>query len=85
MKTLFLSILTIIMVAALSETLVAQEQPKFEAICYQESNGDVYWNLKLPVYVQISALPDMKNPSVKIRAVDELGNETSDVNEFVVR
>jgi len=72
MKTHLLSILAIIMVSTLSQTLVAQEQPKFDAICYQESNGDIYWNLKLPVYVQISALPDMKNPSTlkKVRKDD---------------
>ena len=39
----------------------AQDQPTFEKKTVKDENGNVYWPLSLPVYVQLSSLPDAKD------------------------
>ena len=39
----------------------AQEQPSFPKKTIKDPNGNVYWPLSLPVYVQLSSLPDAKD------------------------
>lgn len=41
---------------------VAQEQPTFEKKYFQDPDGKIYWNLKIPVFIQIASTSEMANP-----------------------
>ena len=41
---------------------VAQEQPTFEKKYFQDPDGKIYWNLKIPGYLNMASTPEMKDP-----------------------
>src|SRR5579859_2236823 len=57
MRWLISPLLALLVVAQ----LFSQEQPAFEKKTVKDPNGNVYWPLSLPVYVQLSSLPDAKD------------------------
>ncbi len=42
--------------------VVAQQQPTYEKKTFRDELGNLYWNLSLPVYLQISFSAEMKDP-----------------------
>lgn len=59
MKTFWINL---IVTCALHFTISSfgQEQPAFEKTYFQEADGKIYWNLKIPVYLNMASTPEMK-------------------------